>query len=360
VDPRGPTAIGRGIVPALLAAVCFGATTPIIALWGRNVGPLSTAALLYGGAAMGALGQRAVIRSNGVRLTRASIRRVVLVALVGAAIAPTLLAWGLRRTGGTTGSLLLNLEAVFTVLLARAVHGEPIGRRVTVAMTLMVAAGLLLTFDLGQAGGRVGLGAVAVGLATLAWAVDNTLTRPLSEADPVSVVGLKAFLGAAMTAALALLLGERAPPLGPAAVLLACGATGYGLSLRLYLMAQRRIGVARTGSVFALAPFVGAALGWALGFRAAGPLTALSAILFGVAVHLHVTERHRHRHRHEAIDHTHAHRHDDGHHAHVHDTPAAGEHSHLHHHEALEHDHDHAPDLHHVHAHVPRQDDDGR
>jgi drug/metabolite transporter (DMT)-like permease len=360
VGPRGPAAIARGVVPALLAALSFGATTPIIALWGRSVGPLSTAALLYAGAAVGALGQRAVVPSNGARLTRVSMGRVALVALFGAAIAPTLLAWGLRRTGGTTGSLLLNLEAVFTVLLARAVHGEPIGRRVTVAMSLMVAAGLLLAIDAGAAGGRIGLGAIAVGLATLAWAVDNTLTRPLSEADPASVVGLKGLLGAAMTAALAFLLREPVPPLGAAGILLACGATGYGLSLRLYLMAQRRIGVARTGSIFALAPFVGAALGWMLGFRTAGPLTAVSALLFGVAVHLHVTERHRHGHRHEALDHAHAHRHDDGHHAHPHEGPVDGEHSHLHHHEAMEHDHDHAPDLHHAHAHGTGHDQDGQ
>jgi drug/metabolite transporter (DMT)-like permease len=349
--------MARGIVPALLAAVSFGATTPIIALGGREVGPLSTAALLYAGAALGALGQRAVVRSNGARLTRASIGRVVLVAVVGAAIAPTLLAWGLRRTGGTTGSLLLNLEAVFTVLLARVVHGEPLGRRVSVAMSLMVGAGVLLAVDAGASRGGIGIGAVAVGLATLGWAVDNTLTRPLSEADPVSIVGLKGALGAALTTATALLLGERAPPLGAAAVLLACGATGYGLSLRLYLMAQRRIGVARTGSIFALAPFVGAALGWALGFREAGPLTAVSAALFAGAVYLHATERHGHRHRHEAIDHTHVHRHDDGHHGHPHDLPVVGEHSHPHHHQAMEHDHEHAPDLHHAHDHAPDPND---
>jgi len=269
-----------------------------------------------------------------------------------------LLAWGLRRTGGTTGSLLLNLEAVFTVLLARAVHREPIGGRVGLALSLMVVAGGLLAVDVGvgassaAAPAWTGAGALAVGLATLAWAVDNTLTRPLSEADPVSVVGLKGAFGAALTGTIAIVLGEPAPRLGPAVALLACGATGYGLSLRLYLIAQRRIGVARTGSIFALAPFVGAALGWLLGFRDAGVATVAAAALFGVAVYLHATERHRHRHRHGAADHTHVHRHDDGHHGHVHDPPFTGEHAHPHHHDSLEHEHEHAPDLHHDHDHT--------
>ena len=355
-----PTAssLGPGIVSALLAALSFGVTTPIIALAGRGLGPLGTAALLYAGAALGAGAQRAIMRSGGQRLTRASWGRVALVALFGAALAPTLLAWGLRRTGGTTGSLLLNLEAVFTVLLARAVHREPIGPRVGLALSLMVVAGGLLALDVGgvvssnaAASGWTATGALAVGLATLAWAVDNTLSRPLSEADPVAVVGWKGALGAALTGTIAVALGEPAPRLGPAMALLACGATGYGLSLRLYLMAQRRIGVARTGSIFALAPFVGAALGWLLGFREAGAATAGAAGLFGVAVYLHATERHRHRHRHAAADHSHLHRHDDGHHGHVHDPPFTGEHAHPHHHDPVEHDHEHAPDLHHDHDH---------
>src|SRR5438132_10216177 len=85
--------LGPGIGSALLAALSFGATTPVIALVGRDLGPLATAALLYAGAAMGAGAQRAVARAGGRRLTRASWGRVALVALFGAALAPTLLAW---------------------------------------------------------------------------------------------------------------------------------------------------------------------------------------------------------------------------------------------------------------------------
>jgi hypothetical protein len=141
------------------------------------------------------------------------------------------------------------------------------------------------------------------------------------------------------------------PAIGRALVLLACGATGYGLSLRLYLLAQRRIGAARTASIFALAPFVGAALAWVLGARSAGALTAVSAGLFGIGVFLHLTERHGHSHLHEPVNHEHAHRHDDGHHGHHHDPPVVGEHTHAHRHEPIEHDHEHAPDIHHGHGH---------
>jgi drug/metabolite transporter (DMT)-like permease len=41
-------------------------------------------------------------------------------ALFGAAIGPVALAWGLQHTSGTSASLMLALEALFTALLARA------------------------------------------------------------------------------------------------------------------------------------------------------------------------------------------------------------------------------------------------
>jgi drug/metabolite transporter (DMT)-like permease len=337
---------------AVAAALTFGITTPVVALAGRGVGPLTTAALLYLGACLSALLLGIVSRPSGVPLRRSHLARLGLVAFFGAAVAPTLLAWGLQRAGATTGSLLLNLEAVFTVLLARAFYREPVGRRVIVALSLMTLAGGLLALDATRSLGGSAIGALAIGGATLAWAFDNVLARPLSEQDPVAVVAAKAVLGAALTGILALALHESAPGASRALILLACGATGYGLSLRLYLLAQRRIGAARTGSIFALAPFVGAAVAWSLGARSAGLLTAWSAVLFGFGVFLHLTERHGHRHTHEPLEHEHAHRHDDGHHDHVHDPPFVGEHTHRHRHGPIEHDHPHSPDIHHGHRHT--------
>jgi drug/metabolite transporter (DMT)-like permease len=350
---RRSSPIWNGALLAVVAAVSFGITTPLVELAGRGVGSLTTAALLYLGACLSAALLGSVTRASGPPLTAAHLPRLAAVALFGAAVAPVLLAWGLQRAGATTGSLLLNLEAVFTVLLAGAFYREPLGGRVLVALSLMVLAGVLLAVDGARTAGWDGVGVLAVAGATLAWSLDNTLTRPLSDLDPVMVVAAKGALGATLTGSLALLVRhEPLPPAGRSLVLLACGATGYGLSLRLYLLAQRRIGAARTGSIFAVAPFVGAALAWLLGAGSAGPVTAVSAGLFAIGVLLHLTERHGHRHLHEAIEHDHAHRHDDWHHDHVHDSPVEGEHTHVHRHEALEHNHEHAPDIHHGHTHT--------
>jgi drug/metabolite transporter (DMT)-like permease len=350
--------MARGVLCAIGAAVAFGTTTPIVAWSGRGVGPLTTAALLYLGATVVAVIMLVAGRAQaggGASLHRRDLPRLFAIAIAGAAIAPSLLAWGLQRAGATVGSLLLNLEAVFTVGLARAVFHEPIGRRVALAVVAMAAGGAALAFEVSAdpafGAGAGLLGGLAVAGATLGWAVDNTLTLPLAKRDPLHVVAAKSSLGAALTVALAALAGEPLPAIGAALVLLACGATGYGLSLRLYLLAQRAIGAGRTGSVFALAPFLGAAIAIAAGERGATWWTLIAAVLFGIGVYLHLTERHAHPHVHEPVEHDHAHRHDDGHHEHRHDPPVAGEHSHVHQHERVEHSHEHAVDLHHVHTH---------
>src|SRR5262245_45068633 len=126
---------------AVAAAFLFGVTTPLVKRAGEGLGPFTTAALLYLGAAAVAFTRP---RSREARLTWADAPRVAAIAACGALAAPALLAWGLQRTSGAGGSLLLNFEAAFTVLLARALYREPIGRRVASALLLTIAAGALL------------------------------------------------------------------------------------------------------------------------------------------------------------------------------------------------------------------------
>jgi drug/metabolite transporter (DMT)-like permease len=181
--------------------------------------------------------------------------------------------------------------------------------------------------------------------------VDNTLSRALAERDPGQVVMAKATLGACMTLVLAVIFGEPLPSVVAAMALFAIGATGYGLSLRFYLLAQRAFGAARTGSVFAFAPFMGAALAVALGDRSFSGLMVLGSALMLAGVLLHVAESHGHEHQHDALEHEHAHHHDDGHHLHTHSPMPRGAHSHPHRHEPLRHTHAHVPDAHHLHRH---------
>lgn len=340
----------RGGLLALLAAALFGLSTPLVQGFGAGVGPFTTAALLYGGAALVA----AVMRRPATReaqLRRGDLPRLVAMASMGAVVGPVALAWGLQRTSGSSASLMLTLEAVFTALLAWRWYGETLDRRVIVAVALLLVGGVVLVLEQGLVGQVQLLGLLAVTVATVAWGIDNTLSKGVADRDPGQVVLVKAVLGTLATVLMGWLWNEPMPGLGPALALLAVGATGYGLSLRFYLLAQRAFGAARTGSVFAFAPFIGALGAFALGDRSGSWLMGVGGLLMVCGVVLHLAERHEHAHVHEALEHEHAHTHDDGHHTHTHDVMPSGSHSHWHHHAPVEHTHPHVPDAHHGHSH---------
>jgi drug/metabolite transporter (DMT)-like permease len=340
----------KGGLLALVAAVLFGISTPLVQLFGAGVGAFSTAALLYAGAAaVGALSRRSIERE--ARIVSGDLKRLLAMAAFGAVIGPVALAWGLQRTSGTSASLMLTLEALFTALLAWRLYRETMDGRVWTAMLLLLAGGTVLILDQGRSGTAQLWGLVAVALATAAWGIDNTLSRALAERDPGQVVLFKALLGSAATAVLAFAWREPLPSVTTAIALFAVGATGYGLSLRFYLLAQRAFGAARTGSVFAFAPFIGAALAVGLGDRSFTALMLLGSLLMLAGVVLHLAESHAHEHEHDSFEHEHAHRHDDGHHTHTHDPMPVGPHSHRHRHEPLRHSHAHVPDAHHSHEH---------
>jgi drug/metabolite transporter (DMT)-like permease len=340
----------RGGLLALLAAALFGVSTPLVQRFGVGLGAFSTAALLYAGAAaVGLLSRKRIDREAS--LQRADLPRLIAMAGFGAVVGPVALAWGLQHTSGTSASLMLTLEALFTAVLAWRLYRETMDGRVWTAMALLLAGGMVLVLDQGRTGGAQLWGLLAVLLATAAWGVDNTLSRALAERDPGQVVMSKALLGATATSALAVAFGEPLPSALAAMALFAIGATGYGLSLRFYLLAQRAFGAARTGSVFAFAPFIGAAFAVALGDRSASGLMAVGSVLMLTGVVLHLAESHGHDHDHEALEHEHAHQHGDGHHDHHHDPMPAGEHSHEHRHPPLRHQHPHVPDAHHGHRH---------
>ena len=90
----------RGGLLALLAAALFGVSTPLVQKFGQGLGPFTTAALLYIGAAMvGGLLRQPVEKE--ARLQRTDGPRLLAVASFGAVVGPVALAWGLQRTSGT-------------------------------------------------------------------------------------------------------------------------------------------------------------------------------------------------------------------------------------------------------------------
>lgn len=342
------------IAAALLAAVLFGASTPLAKQLLRDLSPILLAGLLYLGSGIG-LGLIRLVRDRGWRTPSMSGREwfwLLLAIGFGGVLGPLALMLGLTKATAATASLLLNLEAVLTALLAWIVFRENAGRRVALGMMLIVSGAVLLAWPGSAPRAGLGWGAFLIAGACLCWALDNNFTRKVSATDALFLACLKGTVAGVVNTGIALSLGVHSPAglaIGEAMVV---GLLGYGASLVLFVLALRGLGSARTGAYFSTAPFMGAAIAILAFGDHASLMFWLAAILMGAGVWLHLTERHEHLHTHEVIAHTHRHVHD-AHHQHEHDFDWDGRepHTHPHTHEPLTHSHPHFPDIHHQHSH---------
>jgi drug/metabolite transporter (DMT)-like permease len=353
-----PTA---GVANALLAAVLFGASTPIAKGLLAGTSPQLLAGLLYLGSGIGLGALWLARRAKGVvadaPLTRRDLPWLAGGVLFGGVLAPLALMAGLLRTPASASSLLLNLEGVFTALIAWVVFTENVDRRIAVGMFAIVAGGAALSWQ-----GRLAWGGIAGPLlvvgACVGWAIDNNLTQKVSAGDPVQVAAIKGVVAGSVNLTIGLVLGGTLPSLPRVSGALTLGFLSYGVSLVLYVLAMRSLGTARTGAYFSLAPFVGAVGGLLIWHDRVTPLFFVAAALMAFGLWLHLTERHEHLHSHEPLTHSHRHVHDE-HHRHSHDAGVSPEepHTHAHTHEPLTHRHAHFPDIHHRHAH-PIEDEE--
>ncbi len=343
-----------GVACAIGAAALFGASTPLAKQLLPSVSPILLAGLLYVASGLGlgayrmARGRKANVEA---RLARRDLPWLMAAIVCGGVIGPVLLMAGLATTPASSASLLLNLEGVFTVLLAWFVFKEHFDRRIAIGMVLISAGAFTLSW-MGRPELGVPWGALAIAGACLAWAIDNNLTRHVSAADPVQIAMWKGLCAGTVNTCVAVSLGATLPSMGSLAAIGMVGFFGYGVSLVLFVLALRHLGAARTGAYFSLAPFVGATVSIFWLQESFGVSFVVAALLMAAGVGLHLTERHDHAHTHDAVEHEHAHHHD-VHHRHTHDPtdPGSEPHSHRHRHEPLTHRHPHYPDVHHRHEH---------
>lgn len=349
----------RSAAPALIAALLFGASTPLAKTLTGAISPVLLAGLLYLGSGLGLsavlLFRKLTGAAGGAGVGLSSIPRREVPWLLGAILAggvagPALLMTGLATTGAAPASLLLNVEGVFTALIAWVVFKENTDRQIVLGMVVIVAGGVLLSWQPDAA--RLSPSALLIVAACACWAIDNNLTRNVSSNDAVLIACLKGLVAGTCNTAFALAAGSAMPGALPVLAAMLIGFAGYGVSLALFVIALRHLGTARTGAYFSVAPLFGVVIALLIWPELPGVLFWLAAALMALGVWLHLRERHEHEHAHEPLAHTHAHRHDE-HHQHQHNFPWDGKepHVHAHEHAALTHKHPHYPDIHHRHAH---------
>jgi len=346
--------MNKNVLYALGAAALFGASTPFAKLLTGDMPPVLLAGLLYLGSGLG-LSLARVIRDRGLRpsgLPKGEWPWLLGAIFFGGVLGPVALMFGLLSTSGSTASLLLNLEAVLTAVIAWVVFKENADRRIVIGMLAIVAGGVALSWPTASAVQSSVTGPALVGLACLCWAIDNNLTRKVSASDALFIAATKGVMAGAVNTLIAMGMGAVLPGFATLSVTMVVGLLGYGISLVLFVLALRGLGAARTGAYFSTAPFIGAATALMVFPETTSLAFWMAMGLMSVGVWLHLTERHAHEHTHIELSHGHVHRHDE-HHQHVHDFEWDGvePHTHDHKHAKIKHEHAHFPDVHHRHSH---------
>jgi drug/metabolite transporter (DMT)-like permease len=341
---------------AILAAVLFGLSSPLAKLLMGSMSPWLLAGVLYLGSGIGMAIMHTIRLGFG---SKAAHQRILLselpwllgVIVSGGILGPVLLMYGLSMIHASTGSLLLNLEGVFTASLAWMLFREHYDKRIVFGMISIIAGGIVLTWSNAISWSGL-IGPALIAGACLSWGVDNNLTRKISLNDPILVTMIKSLAAGTTNLIIALFLGATLPATNVLAMAAALGFFSYGLSIVCFILALRYLGASRTGAYFSSAPFVGSILGLMIFKEPVTVQLASAAILMGFGIYLHLTELHEHEHLHLELSHEHSHVHDEHHqHQHSPSDPSGEPHTHHHRHEALKHKHPHFPDMHHTHSH---------
>src|SRR5574344_883523 len=264
----------QGLLFALISAALYSLSTPCSKILLSHIPPLMMAAYLYLGAGCGLFAIRSFQRMTKSPNTEARLSRSDLPYTIGMVLldiaAPICLMSGISLTTAASASLLSNFEIVTTSLIALLIFKEAISPKLWIAIILVSAASFLLSLD-GASGILFSKGSLLVMLACLCWGFENNCTRKLSAKDPQEIVIIKG-----------LSAGEvfHFTPYILFALLL--GTFAYGLSIFFYVRAQRDLGAAKTSVCYAITPFIGTALSFAI-FRGAPTRTFLIALLLMIA-----------------------------------------------------------------------------
>ena len=340
---------------AILAAALYAINIPLSKILLKQVPPTMMAAFLYLGAGLGLFLYSIVSheKEKSDPLTRKELPYTIGMILLDIA-APILLMLGLERTNSANASLLNNFEIVATSLIAFFVFREALSRRLSIAIMLVTAASIALSFE-GEGSFQFNTGSLLVLGAACCWGLENNCTRMLSSKSSVQITTIKGTFSGLGSLMIALVIGESIPGILWILAVLVLGFVAYGLSINFYIKAQKELGAAKTSAYYSIAPFLGVVFGMVLLNERPGVQFYVGLIIMIAATVLMVkdTIALQHTHEHSHI-HTHKHRHGDLVHSHEHQHVHT--HTHVHGEDESTHDHPYAADCgeEHIHEHEKR------
>jgi len=221
--------------------------------------------------------------------------------------APIFLMLGISLGSAANASLLGNFEIVATTIIALVIFEEKVSWKLRIAIGFITISSIVLSFE-GTHSMKFSLGSLFVILATCCWGLENNCTRKISSKSTYEVVTIKGIFSGLGSFVIAIILGEAFPEIKYIAFAMILGFVAYGLSIFLYVRAQRDLGAARTSAYYAVAPFIGTLLAFLInkdGLSASYFIGLALMVIGTIYVICDTLEReHIHKHNHTIV-HTH-------------------------------------------------------
>lgn len=301
---------------AVLAAVFYAVNVPFSKQLLQDVPPTFMASFLYFGAGIG-VGIMYLFHWNSEkreeRLTRDNLPYTIGMVLLDI-FAPIFLMFGVSIGTSANASLLGNFEIVATTLIALLLFKESVSKKLWTAILFITISSIILSFE-GSGSFHFSLGSLFVLLATICWGMENNCTRKISEKSTYQIVTIKGLCCGLGSFVVASAVGESLPSIRYIIFAMLLGFVAYGLSIFLYIRAQRDLGAAKTSAYYAVAPFIGTFLAFVINgeklslayliglfFMIIGTLFVVADTLIKNHSHLHT---HLITHTHDGSTHTH-------------------------------------------------------
>lgn len=314
----------QSIFFAVLAAVFYAVNVPFSKQLLQDVPPTFMASFSYFGAGIGVGIMYLFHWSNEQkeeRLTKDNLPYTIGMVLLDI-FAPIFLMLGVSIGSSANASLLGNFEIVATTLIALLIFKETVSKRLWTAILFITISSIILSFE-GSGSFHFSLGSLFVLLATICWGIENNCTRKISEKSTYQIVTIKGLFCGLGSFVVASVVGETLPSARYIILAMLLGFVAYGLSIFLYIRAQRDLGAAKTSAYYAVAPFIGTFLAFVINgeqlsvaylvglfFMIIGTLFVVADTLVKNHSHLHT---HLITHTHDGSTHTHVITHEHGH-----------------------------------------------
>lgn len=252
---------------AILAATLYAVNFPFSKLLLKEIPTTMMAAFLYLGAGFGLSIVGLVQNKIGILLDEQPLNKNDLLYTLGMIVldivAPIFLMLGLSMTTAANASLLNNFEIVATSVIALFIFKETISKRLWLAIALVTISSIILSTE-DMSSFSLSFGSIFVLLACVCWGFENNCTRMLSSKNPLQIVVIKGFFSGFGSLIIALLIGEKVSNIWYISLALLVGFVAYGLSIFFYILAQRKLGAAKTSTYYVIAPFMGVILSFAI------------------------------------------------------------------------------------------------